>query len=209
MEPMDTASTAQHWDRSYGQGDITRSWFQERPDRSLAMLERAGITPEDSVIDVGGGAARLVDELVARRFSDLTVLDVSEVGLRQTRTRLGVDAERVTWLVADVLRWAPARTYRVWHDRAVFHFLATQEDQRRYLHALRAATAPAALAIFGCFALDGPSSCSGLPVTRYDPAGVAACLGQEWQLVAEDREEHTTPSQMVQPFSWAALRRVM
>ena len=115
--------------------------------------------------------------------------------------------EGVTWLAADVLGWAPARTYRVWHDRAVFHFLTAQDDQRRYLHALHAATMPGAVAIFGCFALDGPSSCSGLPVARYDPAGIAERLGERWQLVADDREEHTTPAMVVQPFSWAALRR--
>jgi hypothetical protein len=208
MEPVDNAGTAQRWDSAYEHGEATCSWFQERPSRSLAMFERAGVTPEDSAIDVGGGAARFVDELVARRFCDLTVLDVSEVGLGHARARLRADAERVTWLVADVLGWAPARTYRVWHDRAVFHFLTAEDDQRRYLHALHAATTPGAVAIFGCFALDGPSSCSGLPVARYDPAGIAERLGETWQLVADDREEHTTPGRLVQPFSWAALRRM-
>lgn len=208
MASVDNADTAQRWDSAYEHGDATYSRFQERPGRSLAMFERAGVTPEDSVIDVCGGAARLVDELVARRFGDLAVLDVSEVGLGHARARLGADAERVTWLVADVLGWAPARTYRVWHDRAVFHFLTAEDDQRRYLHALHAATTPGAVAIFGCFALDGPSSCSGLPVARYDPAGIAERLGERWQLVADDREEPSTPGQVVQPFSWAALRRM-
>jgi SAM-dependent methyltransferase len=208
MKPVGNAGTAQHWDSAYEHGEATCSWFQERPSRSLAMFERAGITCEDSVIDVGGGAARLVDELVARGFCDLTVLDVSEVGLGHARARLGADAQRVAWLVADVRGWAPARTYRVWHDRAVFHFLTAEDDRRRYLHALHAATTPGAVAIFGCFALDGPSSCSGLPVARDDPAGIAERLGERWHLVADDREEHTTPSGVVQPFSWAALRRM-
>ena len=208
MEPMDDVGTTQRWDSAYEQSDATRRWFEERPRRSLAMFEPAGVTSEDSVIDVGGGAARLVDELVACRFGDLAVLDVSEVGLGHARARLGADAERVTWLVADVLRWAPARTYRVWHDRAVFHFLTAQDDQRRYLHAFHASTTPGAVAIFGCFALDGPSSCSGFPVACYDPAGIAARLGERWQLVADDREAHTTPGGVVQPFSWAALRRM-
>jgi SAM-dependent methyltransferase len=207
MEAVDEEGTASHWDGAYEQGDASCSWFQERPDRSLAMFERAGVAPGDSVIDVGGGTARLVDELVARGFGDLTVLDVSEVGLGLARSRLGADAERVTWLVADVLDWVPARTYRVWHDRAVFHFLTAEGDQRRYLRALRAATTDGSVAIFGCFALGGPSSCSGLPVARYDSAGIAERLGPRWQLVAEDREEHVTPTHVVQPFSWAALRR--
>jgi SAM-dependent methyltransferase len=207
MDEVNDRGTARHWDRAYEQGDASCSWFEERPDRSLAMSERSGVTPRDSLIDVGGGTARLVDELVARGYRDLTVLDVSEVGLAQARSRLGARADRVTWLVADVLEWVPARTYRVWHDRAVFHFMTTEDDQHRYLDGLHAATSAGAVAIFGCFALDGPSSCSGLPVARYDPAAIAERLGEQWQLVAEDREEHTTPTRVVQPFSWAALRR--
>jgi len=207
MDEVSEPGTARHWDSAYEEGDASCSWFEERPGRSLDMLERAGVTPRDSVIDVGGGTARLVDELIARGFGDLTVLDVSEVALSRARSRLRARADRVTWLVADLLEWVPARTYRVWHDRAVFHFMTAEDDQRRYLEALHAATSAGAVAIFGCFAVDGPSSCSGLPVARYEPAGLAERLGEQWQLVAEGREEHTTPTRVVQPFSWAALRR--
>jgi len=199
--------TAEHWDTAYAHGDDTCSWFQSRPVRSLALLDRAGITPADSLIDVGGGAARLVDELVQRGFVDLTVLDISQVALSHARARLGPSADRVTWVAADLCEWEPTRTYRVWHDRAVLHFFTSHDQRCRYRRALEAASAPGTVAVFGCFAPDGPPSCSGLPVTRYDPSGIAELLGSSWELVAHEREEHTTPRQAVQPFTWAAFRR--
>lgn len=149
----------------------------------------------------------LVDVLVSRGFSDLSVLDISPVGLDTAKARLGADAHRVSWLVTDLRTWQPGRTYRVWHDRAVFHFLTTVEARARYTDTLRAATDAGSVAVFGCFALDGPESCSGLPVARYDAAALAEQLGPEWTLIAQAREEHRTPGGGIQPFTWASFRR--
>jgi hypothetical protein len=196
---------ATRWDQVYAAGDATRSWFQQRPTMSLRMLDAAGVTERDSVIDVGGGASRLVDALLQGGFADVSVLDVSAAGLRHAQQRLAGDAGRVRWLVADVLSWRPARVYQVWHDRAVFHFLTTEQDRDRYRQTMQAAAAPTAVAVFGCFALDGPRSCSGLPVARYDAAGLATQLGPQWTLIRAEREEHATPAGAVQPFTWAAF----
>ena len=111
------------------------------------------------------------------------------------------------WLVADLLIWEPGRRYRVWHDRAVFHFLTTPGDRRQYLHALGSATEPGAAAVIGCFAPDGPPRCPGLPVARYRPPELADQLGSEWKLIGQACEEHLTPAGVVQPFTWAALRK--
>ncbi len=128
--------------------------------------------------------------------------------MRYARRRLGrPQAERVRWLRADVLTWHPQQRYQVWHDRAVFHFLTGSKDQRRYLHTLGSATAASAVAVFGCFALDGPRHCSGLPVARYGPRELAGQLGSGWTLFAQHREEHVTPAGATQPFTWAAFRR--
>jgi len=142
------AASSAHWDRIYARGDTTRSWYQAEPVASLAMLDAAGVSPHDSVIDVGGGASTLVDELLRRGFADVSVLDISPAGLALARRRLGADAARVRWLVQDVLAWRPPRRYQVWHDRAVFHFLTTDDARRRYLRALHAATGAHALAVF-------------------------------------------------------------
>jgi SAM-dependent methyltransferase len=204
---MQPAGTAQHWDQAYAQGERTRSWFEEHPTASLRMLDAAGVTADNSVIDVGGGASPLIDALLSRGHRDLTVLDISATALRVARQRLQEAQRSVEWIVTDLLSWSPPRTYVVWHDRAVFHFATTDVDRRRYLTALQAATHSGSAAIFGCFAPDGPDSCSGLPVTRHSADDLAATLGNDWTLVATEREHHQTPAGGTQPFTWAAFRR--
>jgi len=199
---------AAHWDDAYTQGETTRSWYQGDPTMSLRMIDAAGIAADASVVDIGGGSARLVDSLLARGHHDLTVLDISESALLIAQERLGQDADRVTWIHGDICSWSPARVYDVWHDRAVMHFLTSATDQDGYRRALHAASRPGTVAVFGCFASDGPTHCSALPVVSRDPSDVAEFLGGKWSLVAQDRELHTTPGGAVQPFAWAAFSRI-
>ena len=203
----DLAKAAAHWDAAYAQGDDTHSWFEKHPDMSLRMLGSAGISAADALIDVGGGASPLARALLDRGFGDLTVLDISAAGMQHARACLGPRADQVHWLTADVLSWHPRRRYQAWHDRAVYHFLTAGEYRQQYLHTLDAATAPGAIAVFGCFAPDGPQQCSGLPVARYSPAQLARQAGTKWLLISQDREEHITPTGTIQPFTWIALRR--
>jgi trans-aconitate methyltransferase len=199
--------TAAHWDQAYAQGEATRSWYQTRAAVSLRLFDELGVTPRHGVVDVGGGASPLVDELLARGHRQLCVLDVSASGLRIARERLGPAAARVDWVIADVLEWRPPRRFDVWHDRAAFHFLTDPADRARYRATLAAATAPDAVAVLATFAPDGPATCSGLPVARWDARSLAAELGPEWALVSHAQVSHTTPAGAVQPFTWAALRR--
>ena len=203
----DQAEAAAHWDGAYAQGDGTRSWFEKHPGMSLRMLDSAGVSAADALIDVGGGASPLIGALLDRGFGDLTVLDISAAGMRHARDRLGSRADQVHWLTADVLSWHPQRHYQAWHDRAVYHFLTIDEHRQQYLRTLDTATAPNAVAVFGCFAPDGPQRCSGLPVARYSPAQLARQIGTKWLLISQDREEHITPAGTIQPFTWIALRR--
>src|SRR3974390_429936 len=188
------AQAAAHWDAAYAQGDDTRSWFEKHPAMSLRMLDSAGVSAADALIDVGGGASALSGALLDRGFGDLTVLDISAAGMQHARDRLGSRADQVHWLIADVLSWHPQRHYRAWHDRAVYHFLTIDEHRRQYLHTLNTATAPGAIAVFGCFAPNGPQHCSGLPVARYSPAQLARQISTKWLLISQEREEHTTPA---------------
>ena len=206
---METVSAlAEHWDQAYGQGDTTRSWFQPQAVWSLRMLERVGVGPSDSVIDVGGGSSSLAAALLARGFSDISVLDVSIVGMRAAQERLGADAHHVEWLLGDVRAWQPRRRYTVWHDRALFHFMTADEDRAAYLQTLETATSPErAVCIFATFAPDGPPRCSGLPVARFSAAEIANAIGGTWQMIDESRQLHTTPSGTIQPFTWTAFRR--
>ena len=197
-----------HWDDAYRMGETTRSWFEVDPAQSLRMIDAAGASADASVVDVGGGTARLVDSLLARGHHDLTVVDVSGTALELARERLGRNARRVKWIQADIRAWSPARVFDVWHDRAVLHFLTSEADQEWYRNALGSATRPGAIAVLGCFASDGPTHCSGLPVVRRDPADLQEFLGAEWSLVVEDRELHATPGGAVQPFTWTAFVRI-
>jgi trans-aconitate methyltransferase len=201
-----TDATAQ-WDAAYATGESTLSWYEKHPDISLQMLAAAGASAANALIDVGGGASPLGGELLDRGFQDVTVLDISATGMQRARDRLGSRADQIRWLTADILQWRPERHYGAWHDRAVYHFLTIEDHRRRYQHALDTATAPGSIAVFGCFAPDGPQRCSGLPVARYSPEQLASQLGAKWLLISQDREEHITPAGTIQPFTWTALRR--
>lgn len=205
LEP-DSALTA-HWDGAYGQGEATRSWFETEPVMSLRMIDAVGVDTTASVVDVGGGTSRLVDTLLARGHADLTVVDVSAAALRIAQQRLGADADKVRWVHTDIRNFAPGRVFDLWHDRAVLHFLTAAVDQSRYRDVLEAASRPGTVAVFGCFAPDGPTHCSGLPVVRRDAADLAEFLGVNWSTVTTERELHVTPSGATQPFTWAAFTR--
>jgi 2-polyprenyl-3-methyl-5-hydroxy-6-metoxy-1,4-benzoquinol methylase len=201
-------SGAEHWDAVYGaKAEDAVSWYQRDAAHSVGMLDACGVTPQASVLDVGGGASVLVDSLLARGHSDVTVLDVSEQGLARARARLGDESLAVHWVVADVTRWSPERTFDVWHDRAVFHFLTDPEDRNHYAARMREALPPGGLAVVATFAADGPDQCSGLPVQRYDAAALRVALGADLDVVAEQRLVHRTPWGAEQPFTWLALRR--
>ena len=183
------------------------SWFEEEPRLSLSLVEAAGLKPEAPIIDVGGGAARLVDRLLARGYRDITVLDLAEEALARARARLGARAREVHWIVADVTRWHPERSYALWHDRAVFHFLVEEEDRRRYRQTLAEALAPGGQAIVATFAPDAPPRCSGLPVMRYGPEALAEALGPGLRLVEARTDRHRTPKGVIQPFTWVRMVR--
>jgi hypothetical protein len=172
------------------------------------MLEQAGVASTDSLIDVGGGASTLVDVLIDRGWSDLTVLDVSAIALETAQTRLGAAADEVHWIATDLLTWCPERRYAVWHDRAVLHFFVTAEERTRYCEVLAEATGSGSVAVFGVFSPEGPPSCSGLPVARFAVADLADFLGSPWVLLSSESENHHTPAGRIQHFTWAAFRRI-
>lgn len=207
---VDTRGTerAGHWRETYTRrGDTQVSWFSAEPACSLEMIDAGDPDRSQPAIDVGAGASRLVDALLARGFDEVTVLDVADDGLAHTRERLGARTGRLRCVVSDVLDWVPDRRFGLWHDRAVFHFLTEPADRQRYRDVLAVALAPGALVVIGTFAEDGPESCSGLPTARYSAAGLEAEFGDGFGVVAQCREEHRTPWGAVQPFTWLALRR--
>lgn len=205
-----TESRTRHWDGVYSErGEQGVSWFAEEPAVSLKLLDVAGIRTDRSVIDVGAGASRLVDELLLRGHRDLTALDVSDHGLAIARTRLGAAADDVHWLVADLLSWRPRRRFAAWHDRAVFHFLADPDDRARYRAVLDDTLDADGVLVIATFAEDGPRACSGLPTVGYCADELLHELGGpgRWIELARHRDIHVTPTGIDQAFTWMALRR--
>lgn len=198
-----------HWEAIYADKDETEvSWHQERPVMSLRLIEQTGLGPTDPIIDAGGGASHLVDALLDRGFTDVTVLDLAGAALAQARARLGERAEAVNWIEADATAWQPERTYRLWHDRAVFHFLTEPADRAAYLERLKAAVPAGSQVVIATFGPDGPERCSGLPVVRYTPEGLHETLGPGFGLQAVQTETHRTPAGTPQEFVGCLFRRL-
>ncbi len=206
--PM-TSDRKAHWDDVYAtKGETEVSWFQEDPAASRELLELVGAKPSSAIIDIGGGASRLVDRLLAQGFENVTVLDVSATALASARARLGDKGAKAKWIAADVTEWQPSETYDVWHDRATFHFLTSEDEQRAYVQRLKQALRRAGHAIIGTFAPEGPEKCSGLPVVRHSAESLSAVLGAGFVLVDCRRQEHATPWGTVQKFQFSTFQRV-
>jgi SAM-dependent methyltransferase len=199
---------AAHWNHVYStKGEQDVSWFEPLPAMSLEMLDAAGVTTDTCVLDVGGGDSRLVDALAARGLDCLAVLDVSGAALARARARLGVTADALTWIEADVTSAWTLKAMDVWHDRAVFHFLTTPDDRAYYKQRLLQVLRPGGTAIIATFAPGGPERCSGLPVQRYTPEALASELGAAFELRESRAQTHTTPWGTTQSFQYSRLQR--
>jgi trans-aconitate methyltransferase len=197
-----------HWDNVYAtKGEAEVSWFQDSPAISLEMIRAANPDHDAAIIDIGGGASRLVDALLQDGYRDVAVLDLSANALDAAKKRIGAAASPVDWIIADATTWQPAKTYDVWHDRAAFHFLTDPRDRTAYVERLRSAVARAGQVIIATFAPDGPEKCSGLPVQRHDSASLAAELEPGFELVETRSELHHTPWQSTQAFQFSRFRR--
>lgn len=191
-----------HWENIYKTKAPTQvSWYQEHLQISLQFIERSGIDKTAHIIDVGGGSSTLVDDLLERGFKHITVLDISSTAIDTTRKRLGSQADGLTWIEADVTQVAlPHRYYDLWHDRAVFHFLTSAEDHKRYVEAVKHSLKPRGHVIISTFAPDAPPKCSGLDVVRYSPQSLQDEFGNEFELIESASEVHQTPSGTEQKF---------
>jgi SAM-dependent methyltransferase len=197
----------EHWEHVYSTKAVDAvSWFQEHAEASLQLIEGA-VPLNAAIVDVGGGASTLVDDLLARGYTNLTVLDISAAALRAAQDRLGSRASLVRWVEADITKVElPPRHYDVWHDRAVFHFLTDAQDRHAYVGALLHAVKPGGHVIVATFAEDGPTQCSGLPVRRYSAEELHSEFGAPFTLMRHDKQSHRTPFGTIQEFTYCHWR---
>ncbi|MDH3715461.1 MAG: class I SAM-dependent methyltransferase [Gammaproteobacteria bacterium] len=198
-----------HWDNVYaGKSTSALGWYELHLRTSLSWIKALNLAVDAPLIDVGGGASTLVDDLLDAGHRSITVLDISEQALSSARTRLGKKADLVTWLAEDITSVElPAHRYAVWHDRAVFHFLTELEQQRQYRANLVHALQPGGLLIIGTFALEAPPRCSGLPVHRYSQEQLSNTLGEEFKLVKHHKELHVTPGGVEQVYLYCQFSK--
>ena len=192
----------QHWEQVYAnKASNAVSWFQERADGSMRLIHLTNIGKDATIIDVGGGASTLIDNLLLENYSNLTVLDLSAKALDKSKQRVGNRADSVTWLEGDVTQLLlQAHHYDLWHDRAVFHFLTDPIDRKAYVQQVMKSVRPGGHVIVSTFADDGPDKCSGLPTMRYSPNSLHAEFGDAFKLLISEKEIHHTPFGTEQKF---------
>jgi SAM-dependent methyltransferase len=197
-----------HWDTIYGKkAPDAVSWYRPHLETSLELIERVAAGRSASIIDVGGGESTLVDDLLAEGYSDLTVLDISQVAVDKTKERLGLASDSVRWLVGDVTTVKLEESaYDVWHDRAVFHFLASDEERMAYVAQVASAVRSGGHVIVSTFGPEGPTQCSGLDVVRYDADSLHGQFGVRFHLLGSSKELHETPFGTVQQFLYCLCR---
>ena len=198
-----------HWDSVYATKEPDSvSWFQKSAKLSLSYIQQASLNFTSPIIDVGGGASRLVDALQSKGYRNLTVMDISNESLERSKSRLGNFADSVDWIVADITRVKlPENNYQFWHDRAVFHFLTQPSDRNAYLNQLKHSVKSGGYILIATFAEDGPTECSGLPIVRYDIDTLNYLLKEFAEPVANVRESHATPFGTQQSFVYGYWRK--
>jgi SAM-dependent methyltransferase len=199
----------QHWEQVYTKNSpLEVSWFQQEPAVSLRLIQDSVSDRGQPILDVGGGASLLVDRLLERDYTHLSVLDISFRALDHARQRLGPEADRVEWYVQDITDFIPPHRYACWHDRAVFHFLTSPQGRTKYVAALTSALQPGGHLVLAAFALDGPSMCSGLDIVQYSAETLQRELGEGFRLLEQVDELHLTPARKEQRFCYYRFVRI-
>lgn len=203
-----TKNRRAHWEKVYtGKSPGDHSWFQKEPTTSLSLIRQATLPADARVLDVGGGVSSLPRFLLQEGFRNVSSLDISPAAIETAQEELGPRATKVEWIVADILDFRPQRRWELWHDRAVFHFLTSPEDREAYFGVLNRCLRPGGHLIMATFALDGPSRCSGLDCSRYNPDTLSSVLGPQFQLRGSVEETHRTPTGSEQSFVYSWFER--
>ncbi len=200
-----------HWNQVYtSRSPKEVGWYKSHLDTTIAWVNTLDLDPSGAIIDVGGGASTLVDDLVVKGYQNLSVLDLSKVAIQLTQDRLGDAAHEITWLQEDITEAKlPAQHYCLWHDRAAFHFLIEQKSQQHYKKTLLQALKIGGYFLIGTFTPDAPPSCSGLPVQRYNLEQLTELFANEFKLMRHQNEVHITPHGTKQPYVYCLFQRAV
>ena len=195
-----------YWENMYtGKALNEVSWYQPIPKVSLDFIRELQLSKDAAIIDVGGGDSNLVDHLLDMGYTNITVLDISEVAIDRAKSRLGKRADLVNWVTGDITTFVPDRPFDFWHDRATFHFLTTEEQISKYLAIANLAIAASGKIVLGTFSENGPSTCSGLPVKQYSEPALTSLIKNWFQKIKCIHTDHITPFNTLQNFLFCSF----
>lgn len=198
----------EHWEKVYeNKGDQEVSWYEELPATSLSLIKKHNTSQDTKIIDVGGGNSNLTKELLKTGYQNLSVLDISAKSLEKTKYKLGTSAAAIEWIVSDITEFETTKTYSLWHDRAIFHFLTTEKDKSSYLNTIKKGLAQRGIFILATFSKNGPLKCSGLEISQYNKEGLLELFGNDFELLESFEEDHTTPFDTLQNFIYTVWQR--
>lgn len=195
-----------HWETVYKTKNPNQvSWTQKIPQTSLSFIKALNLPQNASIIDIGGGDSKLVDFLLDRGFTNISVLDISAKALEKAQERLGEKAKLVQWIESDIIDFEPKTKYDLWHDRAAFHFLTSETDKNKYLEIVHKSVS--GFLILGTFSEKGPKKCSGLDIQQYSEESLTAMMKNGFEKLHCITEDHTTPFETVQNFLYCSFKK--
>lgn len=201
-------SKKKHWETIYKTKKLDEvSWYQPIPQPSLKYIESFGLAKSARIIDVGGGDSFLVDNLLKQGYTNITILDISEKALQRAKQRLGEDANKITWIVSDILDFKPPNKYDLWHDRAALHFLTSENEIKKYIQTLEDAIEDDGKVIIGAFSEDGPTKCSGINIKQYSIENLKEIFSDNFSFIEGEYIDHQTPSGSIQNFTFCKFQK--
>jgi len=199
-----------HWENIYTSKSAKEvSWYAPHLEKSLELILDLNLPKDSAIIDIGGGASTLPDDLLSHGFNNVTVMDISAKALQAAKDRIGAKSKQITWLEADVTTADLKSTYHLWHDRAVFHFLTDPADRKRYLHTLKNSLIPKGYVLMATFGPNGPLKCSGLEIVRYSPENLHEQFGGDFKMIKQFTEIHKTPFHTEQEFIYCLFKKTI
>lgn len=197
-----------HWEAIYASKNLeTASWYEPVPETSLELIAESRIPKTAKIIDIGGGNSTLAAYLLDRRYTDLTVVDISEIAIERAKVRLGDRANQVQWIEADAASFSPPDTYDLWHDRATFHFLTDEVEIERYVLTAQCYLNKGGYLVLGTFSEEGPDTCSGLPVKQYSEDSLTQTLERFFDKIECRYVDHIAPDGEAQNFVFCLFRK--
>lgn len=201
-------NSREHWERIYtNKLDNEVSWYEEIPATSLRLIQSVNSSKSSSIIDVGGGNSNLPLELINLGFNKISVLDISSEALKRTKVKAGENANKIDWVVSNILEFKHKQQFDIWHDRAVFHFLTKQEDVEKYLDLVSGSIIKGGHLILGTFSPRGPIKCSGLEIKQYSGSELEILFQKEFTVEQSFEEIHKTPFHTEQSFTYVVFRK--